>query len=509
MAVSERGFVVIGAQFVFFSITDLRTLKEVERGSYPVATGEDIYATHEIEPETVDQLVVALQTIDRLMKDYGVRDVQVVGSHSFFEAENAQFIRDQLQSRTGLVVSTLTLSEESFYRTQAVLGKFPNFNQVTKDGTVLIDISSGSAELTAFADGDFGFSRNLSLGPLRVFEVMADLQRTVPNPVEVMRDFIDSRLADFMRLLPKNQHYPHVILMGSALSVFSALIPTGADTVEIDRDGFKLLYQEITHASDQYLSEQYDLTPTEIAQVLLTVLLVYRLIKSLNSDEIWISDLKLLDGLEVNAASEAGSKAVNIDSDHEILISARNLAERYMVDPKHRDFTVKYALQLFDRLKKLHGLGKRERLLLEIAATVTDVGAYVDTHKHYEHSDYIIQASELIGLTAAEQRMVATIARYHSSDTPQTDLSDLTELNANRRLVIAKLTALLRVADALDASRQQKIEKLRVSLQKDRVLLTVTASDDVELERWSLRTKGAFFAAVYGLPIELKGKTRL
>lgn len=509
MAVAERGFVVIGAQFVFFSITDLRTLKEVERGAYPVTTGEDIFATHEIEPETVDQLVTALTTIHRLMKDYGVTAVQVVGSHSFFEAKNAQFVRDQLLSRTGLAVTMLTLSEESFYRTQAVLGKFPHFDRVTKDGTVLIDISSGSVELTAFADGDFGFSRNLSLGPLRVFEIMSDLQRTVPNPVEVMRDFIDSRLADFMRLLPKNQHYSHVILMGSALSVFGALIPTGQDTVELDQEGFKLLYKELTRASDQYLSEHYDLTASETTQVLPTVLLVYRLIKSLNAGEIWISDLKLLDGLEVNAASLAGSKAVTIDPDHEILISARNLAERYMVDPKHRDFTVKYALQLFDRLKKLHGLGKRERLLLEIAATVTDVGAYVDTHKHYEHSDYIIQASELIGLTAPEQRMVATIARYHSSDTPQTDLSDLTELNAKRRLVIAKLTALLRVADALDASRKQKIEKIRVSVQDNRVLLTATASDDVELERWSLRAKGRFFAAVYGLPIELKGKTRL
>ncbi|WP_179396098.1 exopolyphosphatase [Lacticaseibacillus absianus] len=509
MAVSEQGFVVIGAQSVSFAITNLRTMDIIEQGQYPVAIGEDIFAAHEIEPDTVDALVLALQMIGQVLADYGVRETQVVGSHSFYEAKNAQFVRDQILSRTGWTLQPLTLSQESFFRTQAVLAKFPHFEAVTQTGTLLIDISSGTVELTAFNGGEFGFSRNLSIGPLRVFEVMSDLQRSVPNYVEVMRDYIDSMLVDFMRLLPRDVHYPNMVLMGSALSLFETLIPTGERTVETDSEGLAMIYHEVTHASDQYLSDQYGLTPTQTAQVLPTVLLVYRLVKNLHSERLWISNLKLLDGLQVNWAVAAGSKAVTIDPTKEILISARNLADRYQVDVRHRESTVTFALQLFDRLHRLHGLGRRERLLLEIAATVNDIGSYIDTHKHYEHSDYIIQASELMGLTAAEQRMVATIARYHSSDTPQTDLSDLHELNSKRRLVIAKLSALLRVADSLDASRQQKIAKIRVSVQPDKVLLTATASDDVELERWTLRRKGQFFAAVFGLPIELKGRTRL
>ncbi|WP_461225674.1 Ppx/GppA phosphatase family protein [Lacticaseibacillus suihuaensis] len=509
MAATEQGFVVIGAQSTLFSITNLRTMETIERGQYPVAIGEDIFATHQIEPDTVDTLVAALAAIARVFADYGVTKLSVVGSHSFYEAHNAQFVRDQILSRTGWQLQPLTLSQESFYRTQAVLAKFPNFEAVTQDGTLLIDISSGSVELTAFTQGEFGFSRNLSIGPLRVFEVMSDLQRSVPNYVAVMRDYIDSRLVDFMRLLPKDIHYPNLVLMGSALSMFETLIPTGDVTVETDSEGLALIYHEVTHASDQYLSDQYDLTPTQTAQVLPTVLLVYRLVQVLKSSRLWISNLKLIDGLEINTAVAANSPAVTIDPTKEILISAQNLSERYQVDIKHRDSTVTFALQLFDRLRRLHGLVRRERLLLQIAATVNDIGSYVDTHKHYEHSDYIIQASELMGLTAAEQRMVATIARYHSSDTPQTDLSDLRELNSRRRLVIAKLSALLRVADSLDASRQQKIQKIRVSVQPTRVLLSATANDDVALEKWTLRRKGQFFAAVFGLPIELKGRTRV
>ncbi|MFD1433308.1 MULTISPECIES: Ppx/GppA phosphatase family protein [Lacticaseibacillus] len=505
---SEQGFIVIGAQNIFFSITNLRHLEEVERGQYPVPIGEDIFATKEIQPETVDTAVDALQAIFQLFRDYGVHHYDAVGSHSFFEAANAQFVVDQLYSRTGLMVAPQTLAQESFYRTQAVFARFPHFKEIIKDGTVLIDISSGSVELTAFRNGKFGFSRNLSIGPLRVFEVMSDVQATVPNYVDVLRDYIDSRLLDFMRLLPRDVHYTNVILMGSALSLFERLIPVGEATVETDREGFDLIYNEVTHASDQYLSDEYDLPMSQTSQVLPTVLLLYRLIKNLNSDKVWISNLNLLDGLEVDRAADKGFMHAGFDPDEEIVVSAQNLAERYRVDPKHRDATVQFSLQLFDRLKKLHGMGKRERLLLQIAATVNDVGSYIDTHHHFIHSEYIIQASELMGLTSTEQKMVATIARYHSSDQPQTDLSDLAELNSARRLTIAKLAALLRVADSLDASRQQKIESLRVSVKPDEVLLTATANDDVELERWTLARKGRFFAAVFGLPIELKGRTQ-
>jgi len=505
VANTTQGFVVIGAQNVFFSITNLRTLVEVERGKYPIGLGEDVFADQSISPETVNTIVTALRAIQQIFQDYGIQSVHVVGSHSLFEAPNAEFVRDQIFNRIGWPISHLSISQEAFFRNEAVMARFPNFETVTQSGTMLIDISSGSVELTAFADGEFGFSRNFNLGPLRVYEVMRDVQRDVPNFVEVLRDFIDSRLLDFMRLLPPNVTYPNMILMGSSLSVFETLIPAGETSVSTTRDKFDQLYQQVVSANDQYLVDHYDLPMSLVAQVLPTVLLMNQLVKMLNSQTIWISSLKLLDGVEVNQAIEDGFKPVKFDPNAEIITSAVNLANRYQVDPVHRETTVKFALQLFDRLKKLHGLSKRDRLLLQVAATVNDIGSYIDTHRHYAHSDYIILASDIIGLTKLEQQMVATIAHFHSSDTPQTDLEDFPATETDMRLRIAKLSALLRVSDSLDASRQQKIQQLSVSLKPNKIVLTVKANDDVELERWTLARKSGFFTEVFGLPVELKG----
>ena len=490
MANNIQGFVMIGAQSILFSITNLRTLKAIERGKYPVAIGDDFYAEHEILPETVDTIVQAFDAIDQIFKDYGVATVNVYASTSWAEADNAEFVRDQLYTRTGWLIKTTSLSEEAFFRTQAIMVKFPQFETITQKGTVLIDISSGSVELTTFSQGTFGFSRNLSLGPLRVYEIMSDVQRSVTNYVEVMRDYIDSRLLDFMRLLPQGVEYTNVILMGSSLSIFQNLIPEGKRQVETDRPGFDLLYDEVTKASDQYLADTYDLTSNQTSLVLPTVLLVYRLIETLNSQSIWISDLKAIDGLEVHAAHAGGFKKLGFDPDEEIVISANNLAK-------------------FDRLKKLHGMGKHERLLLEVAATVSDIGSYIETHKHYAHSNYIIKASEIMGLNALDVTMVATITRFHSSVTPQSDLKNFPIMSTENRLVVAKLSAILRVADSLDASRQQKIQRMRVSLKPDKVVLSTKANDDIELERWTLARKGEFFSEVFGVGLELKGRNTL
>ena len=69
MANNIQGFVMIGAQAIVFSITNLRTLKTIERGRYPVAIGDDFYAEHEILPDTVDAIVQAFDAINQIFKD--------------------------------------------------------------------------------------------------------------------------------------------------------------------------------------------------------------------------------------------------------------------------------------------------------------------------------------------------------------------------------------------------------------------------------------------------------
>lgn len=102
--------------------------------------------------------------------------------------------------------------------------------------------------------------------------------------------------------------------------------------------------------------------------------------------------------------------------------------------------------------------------------------------------------------------MVGTITRFHSTDSPSIEELQESPLPNTKRMVVAKLAALLRLADAMDVSRQQKISKIAVSVKPTTVQITATSTDDIELEKWSFANRADFFAEVYGITAELKGK---
>lgn len=53
---------------------------------------------------------------------------------------------------------------------------------------------------------------------------------------------------------------------------------------------------------------------------------------------------------------------------------------------------------IFDSMKKVHGMGQRERLYLRLAAILHDCGKYISLLNVGEASYDIIMATEMIGL---------------------------------------------------------------------------------------------------------------
>lgn len=104
-------------------------------------------------------------------------------------------------------------------------------------------------------------------------------------------------------------------------------------------------------------------------------------------------------------------------------------------------------------------MGKRERLLLHVSCILADIGNYINQQGHYNHSAYILQSTKVLGLSNTENLIIAEIARYHSSEAPSASEVHFKNLNPDVQMKVAKLSSLLRIADALDDSREEKIQK--------------------------------------------------
>ncbi|MFC6202766.1 HD domain-containing protein [Lactiplantibacillus nangangensis] len=504
MAAKLFGIMMINVQSIELSIVNLRTLRQIERVRSDVSLGEDIYDQHTIDYDSVEQATQALTGFIQIMHDYGVHDYHLWGSWSLSTANNADYIQDQLFVRTGLKIDWLSSSQETYLRSAAVAVHFPKFKQIIADPTYLLGINSGSVGISHYDQGAFAFSRSLRLGPVRIAEVLEDLQSSVPNYVEVLDDYISSQIADFGRFLPATRQQPsNVVMLGVA--PFSNLFRQQQSKVgveELSKADFKALYDDIINASDQYLMDKYEVDESDVRLIIPELLLINELLQLTNAETIWLGNVTALDGLIIQEAVKLGYKKYNFND--QIVTAAKNLADRYNVEPKHRDLVTKFSMHLFDQLKPLHHLGKRDRLLLQVASIVHDVGSYIDPHQHYMHSDYILRATELTGLTNDEKQTIATIARYHSAQTPSKDIKHFEHMSLEQRLVVSKLSAILRLADALDDGRQQKISKISVSIKNPQVIITCYAHDDLFLENWVFSQKAEFFKEVFGLTPVIK-----
>jgi exopolyphosphatase/guanosine-5'-triphosphate,3'-diphosphate pyrophosphatase len=151
----------------------------------------------------------------------------------------------------------------------------------------------------------------------------------------------------------------------------------------------------------------------------------------------------------------------------------------------------------------LHGLGDRDREMLEFAALLHDVGQHVSRKGHHRHAAYLVENGELRGFEPAEVAFLAALVRHHRRGDPKPSEPRFAALDATDRDRVRKLAAILRVADGLDRSRRGVVEDVRVDLGTDLVVLRVTARDDAELELWGARRRRELFEKVYERELEV------
>ena len=136
-----------------------------------------------------------------------------------------------------------------------------------------------------------------------------------------------------------------------------------------------------------------------------------------------------------------------------------------MTDMDHVENVQVLALQIFDKIRKFHGLGKRERLLLQISVILHSCGIYIDSIDARECAYRIIMSSEIIGLSHKERVMIANIVRYNSSAFPSyTALNE--DFSKEEYITVIKLNCILRIANVLDKSNRHKIHNISL-LQGD------------------------------------------
>ena len=110
-------------------------------------------------------------------------------------------------------------------------------------------------------------------------------------------------------------------------------------------------------------------------------------------------------------------------------------------------------------------------------------------------------ATEIIGLNHREREIVANIVRFNHSDFvyPGTYGATAGLLDKNSYITIAKLTAILRVANSLDRSHKQKMKEIKATVDGRELLLKVDTPQTFLLEEAFFPEAADFFEEIYSI----------
>lgn len=168
-------------------------------------------------------------------------------------------------------------------------------------------------------------------------------------------------------------------------------------------------------------------------------------------------------------------------------------------EPQHTAHVAFLALRLFDELHPVHALGTPERILLEGASCLHDIGwpASRRGSGHHKLSARIIRKQAWSSLNPSEVDLLAQIARYHRRAHPCSEHGDFHRLTPDKQHVVRVLSSMLRLADAFDRSHLQVVRDLTVRIAPDRFQITLLAADEPAREIAASGHKGALAREVF------------
>jgi len=481
----------------------VEVLEQLQQG---IRLGQDSFRRGRLGGQTLRAAVGILREYRRILDPYRVHHLRAVATSAVREAANADTFLDRSLMSTGLEVELIDTSEESRLTVAAVRRQLGG-EAGSKRGLVLVaHVGGGSTLLTVVDRGEIVDSQSLPLGSIRLQEGLLTGGEPAQRAASLMRQQISNVLTATQSALPLDRIQTFVAIGGDARFVAQHTgkpIPADGEMIPVARVQLDKMVRQCERHTTEELARKFGL-PFPEAETLNPALLVYQaLLEATGVTQFLVSPGSMRDGLLLDLAARVTGREDEALAKG-VIRSALAVARKYHVDRRHAQNVADLSAKLFDLLQAEHGLAARHRLLLRAAGLLHEVGGFVSNRSHHKHSYYLIANAEIFGLTRDEHILVAHVARYHRRAVPQPSHLEYVALPRDRRILVNKLAALLRVADALDRAHGQQVRDFQGERRGDEFVITVPGVTDLTLERQAIGQKGDLFEDVFGLRIRLE-----
>lgn len=474
--------------------------------SQAVSVGKDTFTRGIIEKSTIEECVRVLKSYKRILSEHRIErpeQLRCVATSAIREAQNRLAFIDRIYTATGIAVTPLDEAEVNRITYHGVQPLLRSDSSFAGKNVIVTEVGGGNTELLLVKDADVIYAHTYRLGSLRLREMLEAYRAPQGMSRKLMETHIQ-RVLDQIQQQSALASVQEIVGLGGDLR-FAAkqLIPDWKpeQVVRLSLARLEQLTDTVLSMNEDKLVHRYHITFADAGTLGPALLGYVHLCRSFRVDQIIVGNVSLRDGVLSEMATRG---AWSEDFAKQVMRSALDLGQKFEFDDPHARHVVKLCKILFQNLREEHRLEPRYELLLSVAALLHEIGLYVSTGSYHKHTMYLINNSELFGLSRNDVMLVALTARYHRKSSPKPSHQFYSALDRDQRIAVGKMAAILRLADALDASHNQRFHELRLSREGGRLVVSIPQVDDLSLEQLALKQSGSLFEETYGMPVLLR-----
>lgn len=485
----------------------LATFTIVAREKDTVRLGERDAKTGELSPSAMERAIAALKRCHNLALSMEVDHIIAVATSATREATNGNQFLARIEAEVGLQVDLISGQEEARRIYLGVLSgmDFQNLPHI------IIDIGGGSTEIILADSQEPRFLSSTKVGAVRLTR---DFIQTDPISVTefvslraYIRGMLERPIDELRHSLQAGETVRLVGTSGTieTLGIINAL--NQQREIPNPLQGYQLTRKDLRDWVKRLMTLNYEqrfaipgLSDKRAEIILAGAVILLEAMTMLNLDTITICERALREGVIVDWMLTHGLIGDRLRFQGEIRQrSVMKIAHKYHVDLVYGERVAQFSLSIFDQLQGvLHQWGATEREWLWAAAVLHNCGVYISHSAHHKHSYYLIRNAEFLGFTEIELELMANIARYHRRSKPKKRHESYIKLSESHRLMVRQLSAILRIAVALDRRQAGAIQhfdcKYDPEYRKLHLHLFPTqVEDDCALELWNLDYKKVVF----------------
>ena len=466
--------------------------------------GEGVFRDGRI---TADALAFVCGNLERMAQTYqklDVMGVRAVATSAVRDASNQHEFLERASQALGAPVEIISGQEEARLIHLGVMARWPQAGK----RVLMVDVGGGSAEVMLSENGVLIDAFSKPLGAVRLTEVF--LRTDPPSPLDLrrMNEFIDEKLATPLRKIGVGPFDRAISTSATAAAIVCAVNRVtrarreDADRLKASVAQIRRFTRDISAVDIGGRRKIQGIGPNRAELIVAGSAVFLRLLEIFKQPSMHYSVAGVRDGIIADlAARGVGRERSMMNRDQRRAVEL--MTRRYGVQLPHARTVAALSHRLFLSLQPLHRLPAAYGKLLEAAAYLHDIGHFVSDTGHHKHSYYLVENSDLPGFTDAERHMIALLCRYHRKSMPSPRHSLYQTLDLDSKRAISFLVPLLRIADSLDRSHEQRVSDVGLQLRNGSVTLALTANSDPDLEIWAAERVSDSFRESYQSQLQL------